>query len=99
MKCAWIALFTLASLPALAGPAATQPVAITVHLHDVPAQAALAELSKQAGAPFPLFPPDLLEKSALPKVTLDLDRGRAWFARNPTPPPAGMGVPPEVPKS
>ena len=32
-------------------------------------------------------------------VTLDLDRGRAWFARNPTPPPAGMGVPPEVPKS
>jgi hypothetical protein len=32
-------------------------------------------------------------------VTLDLDRGRIWLARNPTPPPAGMGIPPELPKS
>jgi hypothetical protein len=32
-------------------------------------------------------------------VTLDLDRGRVWLARNPTPPPAGMGVPPVEPAS
>lgn len=30
-------------------------------------------------------------------VTLDLDRGRVWLARNPTPPPPGMGVPPVAP--
>jgi hypothetical protein len=30
-------------------------------------------------------------------VTLDLDRGRVWLAPNPTPPPAGMGVPPVEP--
>src|SRR3954462_7068804 len=81
MKCAWIARFSLAPLLTYAaGPAATQPVAITVHLHDVPAQSALAELSKQAGAPFPLVPPDLLEKSSLPKVTLDLDHQPFWAA-------------------
>lgn len=32
-------------------------------------------------------------------VTLDLDRGRVWLAPNPTPAPAGMGVPPTEPKS
>lgn len=32
-------------------------------------------------------------------VTLDLDRGRVWLSPNPTPPPAGMGVPPDAPKS
>ncbi|MDB5323731.1 MAG: hypothetical protein JWN40_5362 [Phycisphaerales bacterium] len=63
-----------------AGPAATQPVAITVHLHNATAQTVLAELSKQAGAPFPLFPPDLLEKGPLPNVTLDLDRQPFWAA-------------------
>lgn len=31
-------------------------------------------------------------------VTLDLDRGRVWLAPNPTEPPAGMGVPPDMPK-
>lgn len=31
-------------------------------------------------------------------VTLDLDRGRIWLSPNPTPPPAGMGVPPDAPK-
>jgi hypothetical protein len=31
-------------------------------------------------------------------VTLDLDRGRVWLAPNPTSPPAGMGIPPELPK-
>src|SRR3954453_9330489 len=85
MKFALIAAAGLLSLapPVLtfaAGPAATQPVALTVHLHDATAQTALAELSKQAGAPFPLFPPDLLEKSALPNVTLDLDRQPFWAA-------------------
>jgi len=30
-------------------------------------------------------------------VTLDLERGRVWLARNPTPPPPGMGVPPVAP--
>jgi hypothetical protein len=30
-------------------------------------------------------------------VTLDLDRGRVWLAPNPTPAPAGMGVPPVEP--
>jgi hypothetical protein len=29
-------------------------------------------------------------------VTLDLDRGRAWFDRNPVAPPPGMGVPPSL---
>lgn len=81
MKCALIALLTIAPLlTCAAGPAATQPATITVHLHDVPAQAALAELSKQAGAPFPLFPPDLLEKSTIGNVTLDLDRQPFWAA-------------------
>lgn len=32
-------------------------------------------------------------------VTLDLDRGRMWLKRNPTPAPAGMGVAPDLPKS
>jgi len=32
-------------------------------------------------------------------VTLDLEKGRVWLKPNPTPPPAGMGVPPELPKS
>lgn len=31
-------------------------------------------------------------------VTLDLDRGRVWLTPNPTQPPAGMGVPPDMPK-
>lgn len=31
-------------------------------------------------------------------VTLDLDRGRAWFRKNPVGPPPGMGVPPPLPK-
>ena len=31
-------------------------------------------------------------------VTLDLAEGRMWLRRNPTPPPAGMGVPPTEPK-
>lgn len=31
-------------------------------------------------------------------VTLDLANGRLWLKRNPTPPPAGMGVPPTEPK-
>ena len=31
-------------------------------------------------------------------VTLDLAEGRMWLGRNPTPPPAGMGVPPTEPK-
>jgi hypothetical protein len=30
-------------------------------------------------------------------VTLDLDRGRVWLAPNPTPAPAGLGVPPVEP--
>ena len=84
MKFALIAAAGLLSLAPLltfaAGPAATQPVAVTVHLHDATAQSALAELSKQAGAPFPLFPPDLLEKSVLPNVTLDLERQPFWAA-------------------
>lgn len=32
-------------------------------------------------------------------VTLDLQRGRLWLKRNPTPPPPGMGVAPDQPKS
>ena len=32
-------------------------------------------------------------------VTLDLDRGRIWLKHNPTPAPAGMGAPPDQPKS
>ena len=82
MKCALIACLTFAPLlPALAaGPAATQPVAISVRLHDAAPQAALAELSRQAGAPFPIVPPDLLEKSPLFKVTLDLDHQPFWAA-------------------
>ena len=32
-------------------------------------------------------------------VTLDLDKGRVWLKRNPTPAPPGMGVPPDQPKS
>jgi len=32
-------------------------------------------------------------------VTLDLDQGRVWLAPNPTPPPAGMGIPPAMPAS
>jgi len=32
-------------------------------------------------------------------VTLDLEKGRIWLKPNPTPPPAGMGIPPEAPKS
>ena len=32
------------------------------------------------GGFFPLFPPDLLEKSVLPNVTLDLDRQPFWAA-------------------
>ena len=32
-------------------------------------------------------------------VTLDLAHGRVWLAPNPTPAPAGMGVPPDQPKS
>ena len=32
-------------------------------------------------------------------VTLDLDKGRVWLKPNPVPAPAGMGVPPDVPKS
>lgn len=31
-------------------------------------------------------------------VTLDLDRGRVWLARNPVAAPQGMGVPPDAPK-
>jgi len=31
-------------------------------------------------------------------VTLDLDHGRVWLAKNPTAPPEGMGVPPTGPK-
>ena len=31
-------------------------------------------------------------------VTLDLDRGRIWLKPNPTPAPAGMGIPPDAPK-
>lgn len=31
-------------------------------------------------------------------VTLDLAKGRVWLKPNPTPPPAGLGVPPDVPK-
>jgi hypothetical protein len=31
------------------------------------------------------------------RVTIDLARGRLWLKPNPTPPPAGMGVPPEMP--
>ena len=82
MKCALIACLSLAPLlPALAaGPVATQPVSITVHLQDAAPQTALAELSKQAGAPFPLVPPDLLQKSTLSKVTLDVDHQSFWAA-------------------
>jgi len=32
-------------------------------------------------------------------VTVDLDKGQLWLKPNPTPPPAGMGIPPEVPKT
>ena len=32
-------------------------------------------------------------------VTVDLEKGRLWLKPNPTPPPAGMGIPPEVPKT
>jgi len=32
-------------------------------------------------------------------VTIDLKNGRLWLKPNPTTPPAGMGIPPEVPKS
>ena len=32
-------------------------------------------------------------------VTLDLAKGRVWLKPNPTPPPAGLGVPPDMPKS
>lgn len=32
-------------------------------------------------------------------VTLDLAKGRLWLKRNPTPPPPGMGVPPDLPKN
>jgi hypothetical protein len=31
-------------------------------------------------------------------VTLDLEKGRIWLKPNPTPPPAGMGIPPDAPK-
>jgi hypothetical protein len=82
------ALITVAALLALGpallaragAPAATQPVVITAHFHDATAQAALAELSKQAGAPLPLFPPDLLAKNAIRNVTLDLERQPFWAA-------------------
>ena len=32
-------------------------------------------------------------------VTVDLEKGRLWLKPNLTPPPAGMGIPPEVPKT
>lgn len=32
-------------------------------------------------------------------VTLDLEKGRVWLKPNPIPAPAGMGVPPDAPKS
>jgi hypothetical protein len=32
-------------------------------------------------------------------VTLDLEKGRVWLKPNPVAPPAGMGVPPDAPKS
>src|SRR5437879_169849 len=83
MKCAcWIAyLLCLAPLPPLAaGPAATQPVSVTLHAHDMPSRALLDELSRQAGAPFPISPPDLLDKSPLPPLTLDLDHQPFWVA-------------------
>src|SRR5260221_10390614 len=81
MKFALIAcLCFIPTLVATAKPAATQPVAFTLHQHDVPAHIVLDVLAKEAGAPFPLSPPDLLEKNPVPPITIDLDRKPFWTA-------------------
>lgn len=73
------AIALAAALSAQAGPA-TRPTQITLNLANAPAARAVAELSKQAGVPLPLFPPDLLTKSSLPNVTLDVARVPFWQA-------------------
>ncbi|HEY7117931.1 MAG TPA: hypothetical protein VH475_15195, partial [Tepidisphaeraceae bacterium] len=63
------------------GPgASTRPVTVTIHARRMPADQVIKEFSKQAGATIPLSPPDLLDKTPLPPVTLDLDRQPFWSA-------------------
>jgi hypothetical protein len=81
MKFALIAcLCVIPTWSVAARPAATQPVVVTLHQHDVPAHIVLDVFARQAGAPFPLSPPDLLEKNPVPPITIDLDRQPFWTA-------------------
>jgi hypothetical protein len=58
----------------------TQPTLITLHLQNAPANTLLADLSRQIGAPIPTTPPDLLDKTPPPPVTIDIDRHPFWKA-------------------
>jgi hypothetical protein len=82
MKYAWAYLLLFPVPAALAaGPvAATQPAVVSLHAKDLPGKAVLEQFAKQAGAAMPLSPPDLLDRSPLPAVTLDLDRQPFWAA-------------------
>jgi hypothetical protein len=81
MKCALSVFLCVVPLMVYAGaPAATQPAVISLHLQSASAPDLLAQLAKQSGAILPLFPPDLLKKTAVPHVTMDLDRLPFWIA-------------------
>jgi hypothetical protein len=51
---------------------------ISLHLKDVPAGQAFAELAKQARAPLPGDPPALLNQKSGPRVSLDVDHRPFW---------------------
>lgn len=56
------------------------PSYVTLHLKNVEPSLAVAELSRQAFAPLPVFPDNLLDQGGLPKVSIDLDREPFWVA-------------------
>lgn len=56
------------------------PSYVTLHLKQAEPREAVAELSRQAFAPLPVFPENLLDQSGLPKVSIDVDRELFWVA-------------------
>lgn len=72
-------LCALAGSVSAMGPA-TQPSAITLRAEQAPLRQVVQDLSRQASATLPVFPADLLEKSELPAVTLELHALPFWKA-------------------
>src|SRR5438105_15411778 len=69
----------------------TQPTLITLHLQNAPAKMLLADLARQTRAPIPTTPPDLLDKTPPPPVTIDIDRQPSWKPIEPITQTSGLG--------